>query len=330
MAGDRNVMAEGVQQYVYLVSEAGNALSAAVEAWKRGNSILDPMMDRFGQAYRESLTAQNLGFNENSITGKLADAYFSVLDKVSTKALGAEDEFWKRLHFNSELQARAWSEGVALGLEKKELRDFVADKLKAAQSDHPTFGSGFANPDDALGQSVLSSARDVTFTQPIKFNSVSGHLLHFTSAYRDAVLAALGRHLPGFRKLVRLKLCQGSCIGTPIGPGPVEVSRQPHALLMRQTCWCLPLPQPRKELPDLLEHGGLPEPHLAGVARAEGHPDLDSPRANAFGDRSFPNGQDDLLAPRSLKHVPRDAHPELLFGRPLAPHRPRHPENCHV
>lgn len=182
--GDRKLMAEGMQQYAYIVSEAVHGARMAAEAFKRGHNILDPSVTSLGvPVHRDALTAQAVGLNPSSWSGWMFDSGARLLDAVSTRALTAGDEFFKQVSFAAEVDARAWSRGVQQGLEGDALTVFVARERNAAFQEDFAGLQNVARTDTDIGREALDVARGSTFTTPVRPNTVASHILDFTNSY---------------------------------------------------------------------------------------------------------------------------------------------------
>lgn len=186
LRGNREIAAEGVKQYAYMVTEANHAIQMAVESYKRGHNILDPQLTKLGNFHEEALEASKFGINPDGVAGKLFNGYAKALDGVSTRPLTATDEFFKQLTYSSEVMSRAWSEGTNLGLKGDELNAFVKQKRDESFEAISAIGSNNAktdvNPDAAA---ALDKARYSTFTNNVKEGGVAGHILFTTNKWPE-------------------------------------------------------------------------------------------------------------------------------------------------
>lgn len=189
--GDRQMMAEGMRQFGYMYSESYNAVRIAGQAFHQGKNFLDPSISKFTGAYHEdALSPEMLGLDPSSVLGRIAGAANYAHSAMSSRALNAEDEFFKQVAFASEIDARAWSRGTDRGLKGQDLSNYVSAERDKAFMDHPDFGKNHVDLEQADAAGALDVARKVTFTQPIKPGTVSHWM-------------AQGQHqIPGFQFVV--------------------------------------------------------------------------------------------------------------------------------
>lgn len=129
-----------------------NTGAAAVNAVSKrlvGRDVLDPSV-----------------IGERGALGRMTDLLSHTIDlaggvlRTPTRALGAEDQFWKTLAYRGELSARAWREAQSKGLTGADLRDYVDQAVN------------FMSPlDDKAAEKF---ARTVTMTESLQAQVAKG------------------------------------------------------------------------------------------------------------------------------------------------------------
>ena len=168
-----SVRRQAAKEYAYTLNSLGDAWSAMVEAFKRGDSILSPhQTEYFEQGSR--INAQALQWKpvkdiwdlfEN---GYKAATYRNIVG-LPTRSLGAVDEFVKTLRYRSVVQARAAVEAAEAGLSGKDLVDYVATRLDEA----------FTVEGRAIDASALYDAQVATFQQELLSGTVGAGVRNF-------------------------------------------------------------------------------------------------------------------------------------------------------
>lgn len=131
---------------------AWDSLKGAAHALKTGQTRLD-------------ITRSTLedGLRNGAIPTVLGD-----IIRLPTRALAAEDEFFKQMNFRAYAFAEAMADGKALGKSGDELRDYVADEVATAvQSQLDASMAGIAVPENAIAQRAIQQGREATFTQSL-------------------------------------------------------------------------------------------------------------------------------------------------------------------
>lgn len=178
------LMAEGVKQYGYMLTESLNSIKLAGEAYKRGNAILDSQARKLAATPIEALDAERIGIDPKSISGRLFNAGAKLIDGVSARALEAADEFFKQNMYSSEVMARSFTDGVNLGLKGDELKLYVTQQRDAAFKNIPETGSRVANPEaSANAKGALDTARYTTFTQDVPSSGIASYVLQGTNKW---------------------------------------------------------------------------------------------------------------------------------------------------
>lgn len=194
LSRDTITMREGVKQYGFMMAESSHALSMAIEAYKRGENILDPAISKFHAdgRFSDALTAHNISGGvvpDDSITGYLANGVFKVIDGVSTRALSASDEFFKQTLYASELTARAWADGVSQGLKGDALAAYIKQQRDAGFATTLDGAPNTANATGANSQAALEVARFNTFTSGVKKDGIASEILSTTNKFPELKFA---------------------------------------------------------------------------------------------------------------------------------------------
>jgi len=193
---DGTLLREGVKQYGFMLAETTHALRMAIESYRRGINILDPVRSKFAPngVFEEKLTASKITGGvvpDDSVTGWLANGMFKGIDAVSTRALSASDEFFKQTLYASELTARAWADGVAQGLEGDALKAFIKRQRDAGftlgADGRQTGAADIAG--NANAEAALNVARFGTFSQGVKPGSIAGEILKVTNKHPELKFA---------------------------------------------------------------------------------------------------------------------------------------------
>ena len=85
--------------------------------------------------------------------------------RVSLRALGAEDEFFKQINYRARIYAQSKMDGIGKGLKDKDLTDYMAKELEEA---FDASGAAVKNKDGTFKHSkALNDAREATFTSEL-------------------------------------------------------------------------------------------------------------------------------------------------------------------
>lgn len=167
--------AENLRQYAYMGTQLSESWRMAVDAWKAGDSVLNPhntealnvggaLGKQVAQAeYRPFTSLANLAYNAGITAAKTLGA--------PTRVMGTVDEMVKQVVYRSKVQAAAHVEGASQGLAGRELSDFVRDRLMAA----------FDAAGRATDLAALQEARIATFQQDLLPNTVGKGVATFTA-----------------------------------------------------------------------------------------------------------------------------------------------------
>lgn len=145
---------EGWNYYVGMMTGLREAVSYAADAFRRGESVLDPGRSAYGERQVRGLKASTFGEDEGLVGDALING-LGELVRLNGRVVAFEDEFFKRLAFRAAVQADALRDGVHKGFTGQGLKNYIQGRLNAA-FDRAT---GMARDEEAL-----SAARYVTLT----------------------------------------------------------------------------------------------------------------------------------------------------------------------
>lgn len=166
--GDRSQAAAAAHGFVDAWSGLGDSFKAAAAAWKMGRGIIDPTSLTVDNPKAATSASKNLAELYSSVQdGNIWKAHLiatrSLLGDVALRTLGASDELFKRIAYNSRVRSSAWAEGRAMDLSGKDLSNFIDDKLR--RSYDPRTGEG-------LDAEALAFSREATFTSDLTDETV--------------------------------------------------------------------------------------------------------------------------------------------------------------
>ncbi|KQU73032.1 hypothetical protein ASC75_05065 [Aminobacter sp. DSM 101952] len=158
-----NIMRQqALKEYAYTMSSLSDGWTAAVEAFKRGDSILAPHNTELFQGASSTsqrvIEWQTVESVSDLVENVFRAAHWRNLLGLPTRSLGAMDEFFKMLRYRATVQARAAVEASERGLTGADITDYVSKKLEAALD--PATGR-------ALDPKALREAQVTTFQQEL-------------------------------------------------------------------------------------------------------------------------------------------------------------------
>lgn len=184
------ILRQATKEFYYTVAAVNDGWSAGVEAFLKGDSKLAPHASDWLDTNDAALTAhQALGMPTfrpfDSIENLWHNLHLSSLYRnttgLPTRALGAQDEFFKTLRYRAVVQARSAVDAMDLGLRGQELKDFVEDRLKKA----------FDLDGRAVDREALHEAQTATYNQELLPNTIGAAVRNARSQ-----VPALGLVLP--------------------------------------------------------------------------------------------------------------------------------------
>ena len=134
---------EAASSYGYLASAIPQALLAARQAWRIGDSVISPHWTPVsagggGAALPTSALSQSIAQASfgpwDSVGGILSNTLLAMQKTATlpTRIVGFQDELVKQVVYRSQVQAKAMTEGVAQGLTGPDLAQFVRSRLDAS------------------------------------------------------------------------------------------------------------------------------------------------------------------------------------------------------
>ena len=167
---------EAAEMLYGFFSGMGDGLRAARKAWQTGKP--SDVFTKLEDVPVPAITAEHLGLS--GVLGKVVDA-IGTLYRMPTRALLAEDEFFKTINKIMELRALGLREGKVQGLAGKELAEFIENTVR--------------NPDQYKLNTAVDAARYSTFTSEL--GSVGRGIQQWLSA-PNAGMRLMGRLLMPF------------------------------------------------------------------------------------------------------------------------------------
>lgn len=154
------------KEFGYTASAIGDGLRAALDAFKAGDSILQPhYASEFigaGHIQQNALSFKRMDSLEGIIHNALTVANYRNVVGLPTRALGAVDELMKTLRYRAVVQSKAAVDASRQGLQGDTYRAYIADAL--------------ANSFDAEGRAVdvsaLREAQTATFQQDLERGTI--------------------------------------------------------------------------------------------------------------------------------------------------------------
>lgn len=160
----KGVRDAAMKEYGYAVTSLFDGMKAALGAALKGDSKLAPhASEAFGDVFDMTTQHPDLGnltwAPMDSFGGMAANAHkaYNIAFGLPTRALGAQDEFFKMVSYRSTVQSKAFVDGRARGLYGKQLSDYVEDRLKAS----------FDAEGRAIDAEALYEAQTRTFNQEL-------------------------------------------------------------------------------------------------------------------------------------------------------------------
>lgn len=168
-AGGSVLRERAIREYSYTMASLGDGWQALVDAFKKGDSILNPHNTELFNAGSTTQTAQSAmqlkpvrGIGDIVENAAKLLTYRNIVG-LPTRALGASDEFFKTLRYRSYVQAEAAAKATELGYTGNEFRKFVQAELE--KSIDPATGR-------ALNERALQEAQTTTFQQELLSGTV--------------------------------------------------------------------------------------------------------------------------------------------------------------
>ena len=156
---------KALREYLYTVTALGDAWSTAVEAFKRGDSILAPHATEYfgagafgaGATRSHPLQWRPVASVWDILHNAITSANYRTIVGLPTRALGMMDEFNKQLRYRAVVQATAATEGQARGLTGTDLKAYIERRLRRS----------FDEEGRATDSAALREAQTATFQQEL-------------------------------------------------------------------------------------------------------------------------------------------------------------------
>jgi hypothetical protein len=175
------VREQAVFQLMSLKREMADSWRMAVKSFKMGDNILDVRNATDDRPVHHAISAANAGVGDTPV-GSFVDTVGTVT-RLPSRALLAEDEFFKQLNFRANMSGRLAVEARANGLKGDEMWDWIAREMDSRVLDD--MGNLRRNATGALDEDVeggLQAARYATFTQDLLPGSASAKYSEFVNA----------------------------------------------------------------------------------------------------------------------------------------------------
>lgn len=181
LLGHSAVTKQAQKEYYYALAATFDGLKAGAEAFLKGDSLLAPhtidLMDggslrtahpQIGMPnFKPFDSIENLWHNLH-----LGSIYRNA-SGLPTRALGAQDEFFKTLRYRAVVQARAAVEGEAAGLSKADIKSLVETRLAQAFDENGL----------AIDREALHEAQTATFNQELIKGTLGATIRNARSAH---------------------------------------------------------------------------------------------------------------------------------------------------
>ncbi|RWI06890.1 MAG: hypothetical protein EOQ89_03550 [Mesorhizobium sp.] len=192
-----SVSRQAMREYYYTVASLYDGWTNAVEAFRRGDSILAPQNTEFFDA-GGAIQAQPLPWKPvNSIWDFAQNAWMSASYRsivgLPTRSLGGADEMFKTLRYRAVVQSKAAVDAQELGLTGQAYKDYLQKALDNAID--PATGR-------ALDANAIRESQMVSFQQDLNYETTFG--------------GSLGRGLQNLRKTAPITSLVLPFVKTPI------------------------------------------------------------------------------------------------------------------
>lgn len=165
------------KEFGYTASAIGDGLRAALDAFKAGDSILQPhYASEFigaGHIQQNALSFKRMDSLEGIIHNALTVANYRNIVGLPTRALGAVDELMKTLRYRAVVQSKAAVDASRQGLEGDTYRAYVADAL----------AKSFDAEGRAVDASALREAQTATFQQDLERGTIGAWMQNGKAAH---------------------------------------------------------------------------------------------------------------------------------------------------
>lgn len=175
------VREQAVFQLMSLQREMADSWRMAVKSFKMGDNILDVRNATDDRPVHHAISAANAGVDDTAV-GSFVNTMGNIT-RLPSRALLAEDEFFKQLNFRANMSGRLAVEARANGLKGDEMWDWIAREMDSRVLDD--MGNLRRNATGGLDGDVegaLQASRYATFTQDLLPGSASAKYSEFVNA----------------------------------------------------------------------------------------------------------------------------------------------------
>lgn len=176
---------QALREYTYTITSLADGWSNAVEAFRRGDSILNPHNTEFFDG-GTSIVSKPLPWKPwNSVMDLAENAWMSAnyrnMVGLPTRVLGGQDEFFKTLRYRAVVQSKAAVDASDRGLTGDAAKQYVQKAMDAAID--PANGK-------AIDQKAVAEAQRATFQQDLNYSTHAGSVGMALQNFRKTFPAA--------------------------------------------------------------------------------------------------------------------------------------------
>lgn len=186
------VTRQAMREYLNTVTAMGDGWTSAVEAFKRGDSILSPHNTEYFQKGTTGVATGQIQWKPikgvvDLVQNILMAASYRNIVGLPTRALGASDEFFKTLRYRAVVQSRAAMEVADQGLNGQAAKDYIQRALD--QTIDPASGQ-------ALDPKAIRESQMATFQQDLDYEVTFGGSVGMSLTNMRRTAPVLGWVLP--------------------------------------------------------------------------------------------------------------------------------------
>lgn len=187
-----SVSKQALREYTYTVTSLADGWFNAVEAFRRGDSILSPHNTEYFQGGSQGIGPEVLPWKPVKSVWDLAQnawmsANYRNIVGLPTRALGAADEMFKQMRYRAVVQSKAAVDASELGLNAVDTKAYIQKALDDAID--PTTGR-------ALDAKALRESQMVGFQQDLDYDVTIGGSLGRAAIAARRTAPALSLVLP--------------------------------------------------------------------------------------------------------------------------------------
>jgi hypothetical protein len=121
-SGNRQQAMRGAKELMYLTQSIGDSLKMAKAAFRIEDNIINP------GAMIQDASRFNVRMDGEGTLANIINT-FGTIQRLPSRFLLAEDEFFKSMNFRAYVKASAWENGVNKGLDGKQLKAYIQDQF---------------------------------------------------------------------------------------------------------------------------------------------------------------------------------------------------------